>query len=361
MRSEAIARCLLVTLFAGLAGLACSGTPPPAPVALDAGIVPAQSCAGDGPGVAQCGPDGDSCCASFPVYGGTFYRAYDQAPGPGSQVQLGPDGGPADEKDPATVSTFRLDKYEVTVGRFRRFVHAWNAGWRPAPGAGKHFHLNQRQGLQATGGGFEPGWQSSDDAQIAPTTAHLDAPPLQPGTWTAAPGAHEALPIVMVNWWEAYAFCIWDGGFLPSSAEWEYAAAGGSEQRVYPWGPADPATGNYAICNCVGATPFNPPIARVGTATQGVGRWGQLDLAGNVQEWNLDWGASCTGDCLNTGDTSAGACTDCAPFDDSRGRVTRGGAVSQNSPDMRPVVELLTGPDLRNWEFGFCCAHSPGL
>ena len=45
-----------------------------------------------------------------------------------------------------------------------------------------------------------------------------------------------------VNWFEAYAFCIWDGGFLPSDTEWEYAAAGGSLQREYPWGSTAPGT-----------------------------------------------------------------------------------------------------------------------
>jgi formylglycine-generating enzyme required for sulfatase activity len=48
--------------------------------------------------------------------------------------------------------------------------------------------------------------------------------------------------------WEAYAFCIFDGGFLPTETEWEYAAAGGSEQRDYPWGWTLPgASEQYAI------------------------------------------------------------------------------------------------------------------
>ncbi len=49
--------------------------------------------------------------------------------------------------DPASVSGFRLDKYQVTVGRFRQFVAASVAGWRPAAGSGKHAHLNGGQGL----------------------------------------------------------------------------------------------------------------------------------------------------------------------------------------------------------------------
>src|ERR1700685_4580968 len=85
-------------------------------------------------------------------------------------------------------------------------------------------------------------------------------------------------------------------GFLPSEAEWEYAAAGGNQQREYPWGSTDPGTTyQYAVyaCNypppgslsCASAT----NIAPVETAALGVGRWGQLDLVGNMVQWNLDW------------------------------------------------------------------------
>lgn len=54
-------------------------------------------------------------------------------------------------------------------------------------------------------------------------------------TWTDAPGANEHLPINDVSWFVAFAFCAWDGGRLPTYAELSFAAAGGSEQRVYPW------------------------------------------------------------------------------------------------------------------------------
>jgi hypothetical protein len=104
------------------------------------------------------------------VIGGTFYRSYDLQVG---GMLLGLDGGPGGEADPVTVSTFMLDKYEVTVGRFRRFVDAWNGGWLPVGGAGKHTHLNGGYGLNATDGGYEPGWLASDDTHEVDTEPAL--------------------------------------------------------------------------------------------------------------------------------------------------------------------------------------------
>jgi formylglycine-generating enzyme required for sulfatase activity len=214
----------------------------------DAGDV-APSCAAIGPGRTNCGACNESCCTSLEVTGGTYYRTYDPLTGQGEMIAatLAPDGGPGNEADPATVSRFRLDKYLVTVGRFRQFVKAWNRGngYTPPAGSGKHVHLNNGNGLNANGGGYEPGWVSADNVNIAPTNAHLGN---GYGTWTASPGSRENLPINFANWWEAYAFCIWDGGFLPSDAESEDAAAGGNQQREYPWSSTDPGTANqYAI------------------------------------------------------------------------------------------------------------------
>lgn len=83
-----------------------------------------------------------------------------------------------------------------------------------------------------------------------------------------------------IDWYTAFAFCAWDGGRLATEAEWTYAAAGGNEQRAYPWGSAVPDN-TYAI--------FNGSLQDVGKAPKGNGKWGQADLAGNVWEWVLDF------------------------------------------------------------------------
>src|SRR5678816_4356568 len=104
---------------------------------------PMQSCVGLAP---TCGPMGMSpCCDSPLVPGGTFLRTYD----------VGTDGAYVDMTNPATVGDFRLDTYEITVGRFRQFVTA-RMGTQttpPAAGAGARM-LNGIAGQ----GGWDPSW-----------------------------------------------------------------------------------------------------------------------------------------------------------------------------------------------------------
>jgi sulfatase modifying factor 1 len=134
---------------------------------------------------------------------------------------------------PAEVSDFRLDTYEVTVGRFRKFVAAYSQTMIAA-GAGANPN-------NASDTGWSTAWNASLDAgSEALATALKCFGSYQ--TWTDAPGsaAAESLPINCIDWFEAEAFCIWDGGRLPTEAEWNYAAAGGTQQRVYPWGSTAP-------------------------------------------------------------------------------------------------------------------------
>jgi formylglycine-generating enzyme required for sulfatase activity len=282
--------------------------------------------------------------------------------------------------DQASVTSFRLDKYKVTQGRFRQFVKALypdggapaddgGLAWVPDAGSGKHAHLNAGQGLINSGstGGYEPGWVASNDGALAPTNGNLVCDPSY-ATWTNLPSSRENLPINCVDWAESYAFCIWDGGFLPSEAEWEYAAAGGDQQREYPWGAATPGTvcpGTgcaYAIYGCeypsgTADCANVSNMAPVGTSTLGTGRWGQLDLAGNVQEFALDVFVSSYFPCTDCAYLTAAPC----PNDSAiQCRVIRSASFREDATDLLPPVRNYDGPATgRSVDVGFRCARGP--
>ncbi len=164
-----------------------------------------------------------------------------------------------------TVGGFTLDASEVTVARFQRF---WSAG-HPAP-----------SGPVAYPGGAVP-WAGAVAEPRAPT-------PAEACNWGVT--GREYHPLNCVDWPTAQAFCVWDGGRLPTEAEWEYAAryvpaAGLSPGRRYPWGSDVPsgACDRAQWARCRGDD---------GAVTRRVGSFadsaGFFDLAGNVWEWTAD-------------------------------------------------------------------------
>ena len=284
---------------------------------------------------ATCGANGTQpCCESSVVTGGTFYRGYDVAT----------DGAYPDMSRPATLSDFRLDKYEVTVARFRQFVMA-DQGTQaspPAAGAGEH------PGLANSGWNVE--WNSLLPTDTAALVAALKCDATW-GTWTDAPGAHESRPITCVSWYEAMAFCAWDGGRLPTDAQSSYAASGGNEQRAFPWsspaastaidcGVANLGGASWPSSGCVGSGANN-----VGSTPDGDGRWGHSDLAGNVWEWALDWYAT----------PYPTPCTDCANLFPATYRVVRGGSFIEPAADLRIGHRNSVIPTVRFFNVGFRC------
>lgn len=307
-----------------------------------------------GPGLNDCSPSAnESCAVSLVVDGGSFYR--------GTSTSY-----------PATISQFRLDKYEVTVGRFRKFVGAWVAGWRPAQASGKHTYLNGGSGLANAGGGYESGWDPVRTAYVgAPDTAGAVSPAGNGATttaawdtnlscdstfqtWTSAPAANEARPMNCLSWYDMVAFCIWDGGFLPSEAEWEYVAAGGREERTYPWGGASPgANTSLAVYGCLyngtGSCASSANIAPVGTALAGSGRWGHFDLAGNLFEWNADWFQS----------AYSATCADCVNENVATTRSARGGSGGSSASTLAAASRNDLSPADRSSAVGGRCGRAP--
>jgi formylglycine-generating enzyme len=145
------------------------------------------------------------------------------------------------------ISGFRIDRYEVTNARYAAFVAArpeWGPGQLPA-----HLH----------NGHYLDHWDS--------------------GAYPEEKGDH---PVVFVTWHAAQAFCRWQGGRLPTEAEWEYAArGGGGDKSEFPWGNElpSPERANYGASGLQGTAPVGsyPPNSV-----------GLHDMAGNVWEWLLD-------------------------------------------------------------------------
>jgi formylglycine-generating enzyme required for sulfatase activity len=213
-----------------------------------------------------------------------------------------------DKSYPATVSSFYLDKYEITVGRFRQFVNAGMGTQANPPGA------EAGASLLITGSGWDSTWNGNLAANTTALTTNLRCYSTYSTyyTWTDQAGSNESQPVNCLDWYTAFAFCAWDGGRLPTEAEWNYAASGGSEQRYYPWSSPGTSTtidDNYAVFG--GGSTQN-----VGSKSpKGDGKWGHSDLAGNVFEWNLDWYVS----------PYTNPCSNCADLMSASERVTRGG------------------------------------
>jgi formylglycine-generating enzyme required for sulfatase activity len=144
-----------------------------------------------------------------------------------------------------TVSSFRIDRYEVTNARFAAFVAA-RPEWGP-----------DRLAADLHNGDYLDHWVS--------------------GSYPEDKGDH---PVAFVTWHAAQAFCRWDGGRLPTEAEWEYAARDGDD-REFPWGNELPSPdwANYGASGLGKTAPVGgyPPTSA-----------GLHDMAGNVWEWIFD-------------------------------------------------------------------------
>ncbi|HKI55374.1 MAG TPA: formylglycine-generating enzyme family protein [Anaerolineales bacterium] len=97
-------------------------------------------------------------------------------------------------------------------------------------------------------------------------------------------------PVIMVNWFEAQQYCAWRSARLPTEAEWEKAARGGLENKLYPWGDEAPLCESGAE----NGARFDDNVECNNSDTQQVGTYSAngyhlYDMAGNVWEWVIDY------------------------------------------------------------------------
>lgn len=323
-----------------------------------------KSCTGGVGADTKCG-GGDQgegstdCCDVKKIPGGTFNRFNDSA-------------------FPATVSPFALDTFEVTAGRFRTWVTATNGNLRssaPAAGAGAHPKI-PNSGWRTEWNKYLPSSNAevdimfgSEDTANGFLTCQFGTDPDNYGAltwWTSAlesriksrnrgnsgvlaentKDALDRKPLNCVPWHVLFAFCAWDGGRLPTDAEWSFAQSGGSEQRAFPWGNVDPTNlapigadrsdlslvpvfdfgskyvsgrlydktlgenefeDNYSFTyggKMMGKKDGASHIPPVGSKPLGNGKWGNADLGGGMFEWMLDEGPIRPGDCKDCANVS---------------------------------------------------------
>lgn len=232
-----------------------------------------------------------------------------------------------DDQYTATLSSFYLDKYEVTVGRFRKFLEA---------GFGTQEHP-PKEGVGAHPKVAESGWKTQWNKFLPVDTqaARIALNCYVHKTFTQEPQTNENKPVTCLDWYTAAAFCAWDGGRLPTEAEWNYAASGGSEHRYFPWSSPPTSTvidESYAVYS--GKTlSFND----VGKKPRGDGKWGHSDLGGNAWEWVLDVDPV----------VYPLPCNDCAFVGDGPYRAFRSGSNDELVPTLRSATRHVNYPHYR--------------
>jgi formylglycine-generating enzyme required for sulfatase activity len=148
--------------------------------------------------------------------------------------------------------------------------------------------------------------------------------------------ANDNLPIVNVTWDEASAYCSWAGGRLPTEAEWEYAARGGSTEARY---------GNL---DEIAWYDGNSGQQRREVARKRANGFGLYDLLGNVWEWVSDWYDEQYYQHSPSQDPSGPS--------SGQDRVLRGGSWVSNARNVRVSVRAWSDPASRSY-FGFRCAR----
>jgi sulfatase modifying factor 1 len=209
----------------------------------------------------------------------------------GGEFLLGSDDHhvyPEDGEGPVrriSIDPILVDRHAVSNARFAAFVEATG-----------YVTDAERFGWSFVFAGLLP-----DD--FPPTRGVAQAPwwrAVEGATWEHPAGPHSSIdqrldhPVVHVSHDDASRYCAWTGTRLPTEAEWEYAARGGLEAEVYPWGSELEPGGEHRMNVWQGEFPSQNTLADGHYGTCAVDEfepngYGLRNATGNVWEWTADW------------------------------------------------------------------------
>jgi sulfatase modifying factor 1 len=191
---------------------------------------------------------------------------------------------------------FWIDRHPVTNAQFRRFVKATG-----------YVTVAEQAPDPADYPDADPALLVPGALVFQPSTGPVDLRDWR--TWWAwVPGAswrtpegpgstlhgRDRHPVVQVCHHDAQAYATWAGKALPSEAEWEYAARGGLESKVFAWGDEFAPKGRQMANTWQGEFPWQNLLLDRYERTSPVGSfppngYGLVDMAGNVWEWTSDF------------------------------------------------------------------------
>ena len=159
------------------------------------------------------------------------------------------------------IDAYLLDRHEVTNRQFAVFMA--DGGYRTASLWPDSLTVHGSRSARATAVGL-----------LADSTGAVG-----PRTWSGSvfpPGSADH-PVTGVSWYEANAYCQWQGKRLPTFAQWWRAALGDGE-RPYPWGQESESLRARANFEATGTRP-------VEYSPLGTSMFGAFEMAGNAREW----------------------------------------------------------------------------